>query len=343
MTSRPIQLLAPAIAGTLLGFAIVRALPLLQNLHAAASERIGPTWPLLLIVAMGTVVTALLQLSGNLDARRAGVLFEKAEELAPSIGLLGTVFAMIEALSEFDLAPEVQRLVPAVGRGLWSTGIGSLIWILAYSLRNLANLGCRVGARKTSVMLCAMALLPGVAPSASAEPTSAHLSRALLPHEILEIWDSSRLRPSNSDLAPKPEQPTSSSRLIRAIHEEAERAGIHPLMAEAIARAESDLKPQAISHTGCCRGIYQLEARTAKTLGVADPFDPHENIAAGVSLLRSLLARYRDLSTALVAWNAGTARAKAFQRDRRAPIPAETRRFIERVATLFGKLQEESL
>ena len=53
----------------------------------------------------------------------------------------------------------------------------------------------------------------------------------------------------------------------------------------------------------------QLMPATSEQLGVADPFDPKQNIQAGARLLKQLLTRYEgDVSKALAAYNAGAAR-----------------------------------
>lgn len=53
---------------------------------------------------------------------------------------------------------------------------------------------------------------------------------------------------------------------------------------------------------------------TAAELGVSDPFDPQENIAAGARFLSRLLEKYKgDIRLALAAYNAGPARVDAFE------------------------------
>ncbi|MBI9084739.1 MAG: membrane-bound lytic murein transglycosylase MltF [Desulfobacterales bacterium] len=73
---------------------------------------------------------------------------------------------------------------------------------------------------------------------------------------------------------------------------------------------ESHFNPRAESHAGAF-GLMQLTARTARSLGVKDPFDPTGNIRAGIRHLKALHDRFdqvpvRDRMTiALAAYNVG--------------------------------------
>ena len=76
-------------------------------------------------------------------------------------------------------------------------------------------------------------------------------------------------------------------------------------LVRAVARAESAFDRAAVSRKGA-RGVMQLMPATAKELGVADPFEPAQNIDAGARLLRQLLERYEGrVAEALAAYNAG--------------------------------------
>ena len=73
---------------------------------------------------------------------------------------------------------------------------------------------------------------------------------------------------------------------------------------------ESHYNPWARSHARA-RGLMQLIPRTARSLGVSKIYDPHQNVEAGVRMLRRLHNRFRMLPEpdrtrmALAAYNAG--------------------------------------
>lgn len=75
-------------------------------------------------------------------------------------------------------------------------------------------------------------------------------------------------------------------------------------LARAVAWVESRGNPKAESNVGA-RGVMQLMPATAKQLGVSDPFDAEQNIAAGVAYLSKLLKKYGNEMHALAAYNWG--------------------------------------
>lgn len=117
------------------------------------------------------------------------------------------------------------------------------------------------------------------------------------------------------------------------IREIAAREGLTPDLLRAVIQKESAWLPCAVSQKGA-QGLMQLMPATAWELGVADPFDPAENVAAGARLLRRLLSRYGgDLALALGAYNAGPAYVDAF---RGLPPFRET---LNYVSSILGKVQ----
>lgn len=81
---------------------------------------------------------------------------------------------------------------------------------------------------------------------------------------------------------------------------------------KAVIRVESNFNPHAISRAGA-QGLMQLMPRTARGLGVSDPYDPRQNVFGGTKLLRQLINRYDgDINLILAAYNAGDVLVKKY-------------------------------
>jgi len=113
------------------------------------------------------------------------------------------------------------------------------------------------------------------------------------------------------------------------------RFAVDPALVRAVIRAESNFNHRAVSPKGAM-GLMQLMPSTAKEMAVANPFDPVENIHAGVRYLGQLLQLLKqNLPLALAAYNAGPKRVI----DRN-EIPAieETQNYVQRVMKYYNIL-----
>ena len=97
----------------------------------------------------------------------------------------------------------------------------------------------------------------------------------------------------------------------------------------AVISVESGYDAKAVSRKGA-QGLMQLMPETARRFGVADPFDPRENVHGGALYLKWLLDVFRgDLSLALAGYNAGE--QAVIRAGYRIPPYAETQRYVPRV------------
>ena len=115
----------------------------------------------------------------------------------------------------------------------------------------------------------------------------------------------------------------------------ADRNRIDRLLLTALVRAESNFDPDVTSRAGA-RGLAQLMPATARLLGlrvdrgrgVDERVVPAKNLDAGARYLRAQLDRFRKVSLALAAYNAGP---RAVVRHRGIPPYRQTRGYVRKV------------
>jgi len=165
-------------------------------------------------------------------------------------------------------------------------------------------------------------LLTGAAPqfavpAAPAAPASP-VAEAVVPFEVVHRF---------IDALPPERQ-----RYAELIQRLAPRFQVDYRFALAVARAESNFNPSAVSPKNAM-GLMQLIPETAARFGVRYPFNPEQNVRGGLSYLRWLLERFNgDVALAAAAYNAGEGAV-----DRFGGIPPfrETQDYVRRILNFY--------
>jgi soluble lytic murein transglycosylase-like protein len=118
-----------------------------------------------------------------------------------------------------------------------------------------------------------------------------------------------------------------------AIDAAAARHNVDANLVRALVKVESNFNPNAVSRKGAM-GLMQLMPQTARSLNVTNPFNPEENIDAGVRHLKHLLESYGgNVQLSLAAYNAGQG---AVARSAGIPRFGETQNYVRRITRLYG-------
>jgi soluble lytic murein transglycosylase-like protein len=126
--------------------------------------------------------------------------------------------------------------------------------------------------------------------------------------------------------------PFTQEQIDAAIDQAAARHNVDPSLVRAVIKVESNFNPNAVSRKGAM-GLMQLMPQTARSLNVTNPFDPQQNVDAGVRHLKQLMESYGgDVKLSLAAYNAG---AGAVARSAGVPRFAETRNYVNRITQLY--------
>jgi soluble lytic murein transglycosylase-like protein len=130
-------------------------------------------------------------------------------------------------------------------------------------------------------------------------------------------------------LTTRPASALSIERYDDAIEQHSASANVRPDLVRAVIQVESGFNPRARSRKGAM-GLMQLMPYTANELGVANPWDPDENIRGGTVYLRRLLDRFGgNEELALAAYNAGPNAVERYGYS--IPPYRETRDYVRRV------------
>jgi len=138
--------------------------------------------------------------------------------------------------------------------------------------------------------------------------------------------------PGAANVIPLPH--TASTDVDGIIQKYAAQNGLEPALVRAVIKTESDGNPRCVSRAGAM-GLMQLMPANVKETGIADPFDPEQNIAAGTKQLAGLMAQYKgNLDLALAGYNAGPGNVHKYGG---VPPFTETQNYIRRVRAAMEK------
>lgn len=127
--------------------------------------------------------------------------------------------------------------------------------------------------------------------------------------------------------------------LASSIRRAAEATGLPVALIDAVIRTESGYRPHAVSRAGA-QGLMQLMPATARSLGVANAFDPEENIMGGARYLRKMYDRFGSLRLAIAAYNAGP---QAVKKHDGIPPYRETERYVATVLSRYEAARDRGL
>lgn len=114
----------------------------------------------------------------------------------------------------------------------------------------------------------------------------------------------------------------------------ATRHGVEPALMKAMMHTESGFNPNARSPVGA-QGLMQLMPATARRFGVANAWNPAENIEGAAKYLKFLQNRFGNIQHVIASYNAGEGNVSKY-----GGIPPfrETRDYVQRVLSRYNNL-----
>ena len=153
-------------------------------------------------------------------------------------------------------------------------------------------------------------------------------------NDLKEFLDMKDLLTMKSLVCELPVREEKKERTVHDIIKEAAlESGLDYKLLLAVAKKESNLKPTAVSPVGA-KGVMQLMPVIIRKYKVTDPFDPEQNIRAGVAYLSKMINRF-GLEHGLAAYNAGPATVIKYNG---VPPYRETEHYVRTIIKEYGLL-----
>lgn len=136
--------------------------------------------------------------------------------------------------------------------------------------------------------------------------------------------------------------------VVHTVYEQSQQYDLDYRLALAVIKVESDFRHDVVSHKGA-RGLFQIKPSLAKYIakdagvtfnGAECLHEPDKNIKLGVYHLSKLMEDFKNLSTALHAYNVGTTRLKAETARKSEPKTAFTKKVLKEYQKNIAVLPE---
>lgn len=168
---------------------------------------------------------------------------------------------------------------------------------------------------------------------------AAAMSSAPMARPAIALFPAGKMVIPQVDVATEFEVVPPSEAYEEIIQEAAAKYELDPALIRSVMQTESAFHPYAVSRAGA-EGLMQLMPALANEMGVADSFDPRENIMGGARYLKRLLDHHNgNLDLALASYNAGPGNVARY-----GGIPPfrETRRYVKTIKALYAKSKRAS-